>query len=208
MAIDAPADLYWDPFDVDIDRSPYGVWKRLRDEAPVYYNPRFDFWALSRFEDVAAASRDPHTFESGHGTVLELMGAELRGPGLIIFMDPPEHTALRALVSRAFTPRRAAELEGRIRSICAELLDGQAGVGSFDYVADFGAQLPSRVISTLLGVPESDRPEVLALIPSLIPGAVEETLARFPTWEVDRARTERQHTSTVRGHRKVPIRVG
>jgi len=164
VAIDAPADLYWDPFDVDIDRSPYAVWKRLRDEAPVYRNERFDFWGLSRFEDVAVASRNPQTFLSGHGTVLELMGAELRRPGLIIFMDPPEHPALRALVSRAFTPRRAAELEEQIRAICSDLLDAQAGARGFDYVADFGAQLPSRVISALLGVPESDRPEVLALI--------------------------------------------
>ncbi|MHB1445225.1 MAG: cytochrome P450 family protein [Acidimicrobiales bacterium] len=237
--MDAPAGLYWDPFDVDIDRSPYAVWKRLRDQAPVYRNERFDFWGLSRFEDVAVASRDPQTFLSGHGTVLELMGAERRRPGLIIFMDPPEHPALRALVSRAFTPRRTAELEEQIRAICSDLLDAQAGARGFDYVADFGAQLPSRVISALLGAPESDRPEVLALIDRVFhiePGvgmvndvslgagiyfclgaalarlegrvALEETLARFPTWEVDRARTERLHTSTVRGHRKVPILVG
>lgn len=164
VALDAPADLYWDPFDVELDRSPYSVWKRLRDEMPVYRNERFDFWALSRYEDVAAASRDPHTFLSGHGTVLEIMGPELRRPGLIIFTDPPDHGPLRALVSRAFTPRRTAELEERVRSICTELLDAQIGSGGFDYVADFGAQLPSRVISALLGVPESDRPEVLALI--------------------------------------------
>ncbi|MFZ0668107.1 MAG: cytochrome P450, partial [Acidimicrobiales bacterium] len=95
----------------------------------------------------------------------ELMGADLAHmAGLIIFMDPPQHDSMRALVSRAFTPRRVAALEERIRHICREQLDPQVGGEGFDYLKDFGAQLPSRVISSLLGVPESDRPRVLHLI--------------------------------------------
>jgi cytochrome P450 len=74
-------DLYWDPFDTTIDANPYGVWRRLRDEAPVYRNDRFDFWALSRFADVEAASKDAKTFSSSHGTVLELMGDRPLGGG-------------------------------------------------------------------------------------------------------------------------------
>jgi cytochrome P450 len=157
-------DVYWDPFDVDIDTDPYEVWRRLRDEAPLYRNERFDFWALSRFADVQAAHRDPRTFVSSHATVLELMGPDPIPSGQMIFLDPPEHDRLRALVSRAFTGRRTAALEDRVRAICAGLLDPFVGGDGFDFVQDFGALLPSTVISTLMGVPDSDREEVRQLI--------------------------------------------
>jgi cytochrome P450 len=158
-------DLYWDPFDVELDTAPYDTWRRMRDEAPVYRNERHDFWALSRFADVNAAHRDPATFLSGRGTVLELMGQELdQQPGLMIFMDPPRHDSMRALVSRAFTPRRVGALEDRVREVCREHLDPQVGGSGFDYLRDFGAQLPSKIISSLLGVPDGDRPRVLELI--------------------------------------------
>jgi len=155
----AAADLYWDPIDPEIDIDPHPIWRRLRDEAPVWWNDRYGFFALSRFADIEAASRDPLTFSSARGTVLELMGRPMSGTGQMIFMDPPEHTELRALVSRAFTPRRIHDLEGRIRAVCADLLDPHVGAGGFDYVVDFGAQLPSRVIAMLLGVPEDEREE-------------------------------------------------
>jgi cytochrome P450 len=156
------ADLYWDPFDVEIDAAPYDTWRRLRDEAPVYRNDRHDFWALSRYADVDAAHRDPATFLSSHGTVLEIMTPDPVPSGMMIFQDPPEHTRLRALVSRAFTPRRVACLEAHIRELCAELLApwGSEPGGELDFVADFGATLPSMVICELLGVPATDRPWV------------------------------------------------
>ena len=150
---------YWDPFDTDLDDDPHEVWRRLRDEQPVYRNDRYDFWALSRFADVEAAHRDPATFSSARGTVLELMGHDMSGTGQMIFMDPPEHTRLRTLVSRAFTPRRVTLLEDRVRELCGALLDPHVGSGGFDYVQDFGAQLPSRVISSLVGVPPEDQEE-------------------------------------------------
>jgi cytochrome P450 len=153
-------DLYWDPFDVEIDSDPHPMWRRLRDEAPLYRNESLDFWALSRHADVEAAHRDARVYSSAHGTVLELMGPEPIPTGQMIFLDPPAHTTLRALVSRAFTPRRVAQLEDKIRSICAELLDPRVGSGGFDYVQDFSALLPSMVISTLIGVPDEDREEV------------------------------------------------
>jgi cytochrome P450 len=157
--------LYWDPFDEDIDDDPYPVWARLRDEAPVYWNERYGFFALSRFADVAAAHRDVRTFLSSHGTVLELMSPEPVAAGhMIIFMDPPEHDQLRKLVSRAFTNRRVAELEDRVRAICASLLDPHVGGTGFDYVQDFSVVLPSTVISVLMGVPDSDREHVRHLI--------------------------------------------
>ena len=156
--------LYWDPFDVDIDTDPYEIWRGLRDDAPVYRNDRFGFYALSRFADVQAAHRDPRTYLSSHATVLELMGPDPIPSGQMIFLDPPEHDTLRALVSRAFTARRMSALEDRVRAICAAYLDPHVGSGRFDFVQDFGALLPSSVISTLMGVPDGDREHVRHLI--------------------------------------------
>ncbi|OHV29570.1 cytochrome [Parafrankia soli] len=157
-------DLYWDPFDKEIDVDPHPLWKRMRDEAPVHHNEKFDFYALSRFADVDAAHLDPATYSSKYGTVLELMKPEPWDTGQIIFMDPPTHTLLRVLVSRAFTPRRVGGLEGVIRDLCAELLDPQVGSGGFDFVQDFAAQLPSLVISQLIGVDPADREDVRKMI--------------------------------------------
>ena len=154
---DESIELRWDPYDESLKSNPYPVWKRLRDEAPVYYNERFDFFALSRFADVERAHRDPKLFSSARGTVLELMAPELSQQGMMIFLDPPEHTRLRRLVSRAFTPRRISELEGEIRALCVALLDAQQGKTNFDFVADFAARLPASVIAALLGVPSGDR---------------------------------------------------
>ncbi|MEX5712409.1 cytochrome P450 [Parafrankia sp. FMc6] len=157
-------DLYWDPFDKEIDVNPHPLWKRMRDEAPVYHNEKFDFYALSRFTDVDTAHLDPAAYSSKYGTVLELMKPEPWDTGQIIFMDPPTHTLLRVLVSRAFTPRRVGGLEGVIRDLCAELLDPQVGSGGFDFVQDFAAQLPSLVISQLIGVDPADRDDVRKMI--------------------------------------------
>src|SRR6476620_10853493 len=100
----AARELYWDPFDAEVDIDPHPTWKRMRDEAPVYRNDEYDFYALTRFHDVEAAHRNPATFSSAKGTVLELMGNDLSSTGQIIFLDSPAHTELRQLVSRAFTP--------------------------------------------------------------------------------------------------------
>jgi cytochrome P450 len=160
-------ELYWDPFDEVIDSEPHAIWRRMRQEAPVYRNDRHDFWALSRFHDVEHAHRDPETFSSARGTVLEMMGGDLRSTGQIIFLDPPDHTRLRALVSRAFTPRRVAGLEDDIRSMCASMLDPHVGGDGFDYLQDFGARLPSMVISRLLGVPAADQERMRHVIDRL-----------------------------------------
>jgi cytochrome P450 len=156
--------LHWDPFDEEVDRNPYPVWKRLRDDAPLYRNDEYGFWALSRFEDVEHAHRDPSTFSSAHGTVLERMEVEAGGSRMMIFLDPPDHTMLRRLVSRSFTPRRITGLDVRIREICADLLDPYLGESGFDFVQDFGAQLPSRVISSLVGVPPADQEPTRQLV--------------------------------------------
>lgn len=150
-------DVYWDPYDTTIDHDPYEIWRRLRDDAPVYRNETFDFWALSRFDDVQTAHRLPHVYSSAHGTVLELMSPVPLQQAMMIFQDPPDHTALRSLVNRAFTPRRVSELEDRIRTHARRLLaEWRPGV-EFDFVQQFAAELPSLVISELLSVPDADR---------------------------------------------------
>ena len=149
--------LAWDPINEKYKADPHAIWKRLRDEAPLYYNEDLDFYAVSRFADVDAFSRDPKTFLSSHGTVLEIITADPMDMEMMIFMDPPEHTRYRRLVSKAFTPRRMTLLEEDIRALCIRLLDGLAGRDSFDYVQDFGARVPAYVIAALLGVDPADR---------------------------------------------------
>ena len=157
--VDTPP-LAWDPLDERYKVDPHPIWRRLRDEAPVYYNADLDFYAVSRFADVDAFSRDPKTFCSSHGTVLEMLSPDPAPQEIMIFMDPPDHTRYRRLVSKAFTPRRIALLEDDIRGLCADLLDAQVGKSSFDYVQDFGARVPAYVIAALLGVPPEDRDQV------------------------------------------------
>ena len=154
---DTGVPLAWDPLSEQYKDDPHPIWKRLRDEAPLYYNEQLDFYAVSRFADVDAFSRDPKTFCSSHGTVLEMITAEPAEIEMMIFMDPPEHTRYRRLVSKAFTPRRMALLEDDIRALCTRLLDELAGAQSFDYVQDFGAKVPAYVIAALLGVSPGDR---------------------------------------------------
>lgn len=136
----------------------------MRDEAPAYHNDRFGFWALSRFADVEAAHRDAGTFSSAHGTVLEMMSDRPYPGSMMIFMDPPEHTRLRTLVSRAFTPRRIGALEDRVRAIAVQLLEAWEPGATFDFVQQFAARLPSMVISSMFGVPPSDQEHVRHLI--------------------------------------------
>jgi cytochrome P450 len=149
--------LAWDPLDEKYKVDPHPIWKRLRDEQPLYYNEEHDFYAVSRFAEVDAFSRDPKTFCSSHGTVMEMITAEPAEMEIMIFMDPPEHTRYRRLVSKAFTPRRMMLLEDDIRTLCIGILDGLVGRSSFDYVQDFGARVPAYVIAALLGVPPEDR---------------------------------------------------
>ena len=149
--------LAWDPLNEKYKADPHAIWKRLRDEQPLYYNEELDFYAVSRFADVDAFSRDPKTFLSSHGTVLEMITADPLDMQMMIFMDPPDHTRYRRLVSKTFTPRRMKLLEDDIRALCVDLLDGLVGRSSFDYVQDFGARVPAYVIAALLGVPPEDR---------------------------------------------------
>lgn len=151
-------DVYYDPYDVEITAHPYPVYRRMREEAPLYYNDQHDFYALSRAEDIERGLLDPGTFISGRGGILELIRAGIEmPPGVFIFEDPPSHTIHRRLMSRVFSPRSVAALEDKIRQFCAQCLDPLVGVDRFDIIAELGAQVPMKTISMLLGIPEADQ---------------------------------------------------
>jgi cytochrome P450 len=156
--VDASKDVYFDPYNVEINANPYPAFARLREEAPLYYNEEFDFYALSRFADVNKALIDHETFSSARGAIIELIKANIEIPsGALIFEDPPIHTTHRKLLARMFTPRKIAALEPKIREYCAAALDPLVGAGRLDFITDFGAIMPMQVISTLLGIPEDDQ---------------------------------------------------
>jgi cytochrome P450 len=148
-------ELYYDPWRADLNADPYPMLKRIRDEAPLYYNHTHDFYALSRFDDVNRALVDHHSFSSARGAVLEIIksGMEIP-PGLLIFEDPPIHNIHRNLLARAFTPRKINALEPMIRDFTRKCLDPLVGVNRFDFVKDLGAVMPLRVVSMLFGIPE------------------------------------------------------
>jgi len=147
----------YNPFDWETAHNPYPVYRQLRDEAPVYRNEQFGFWALSRYADVVAAHLNSDDFSSAHGVTIE--GAEKDAPFLIV-KDAPEHTAHRRIVGRLFTPRRIALLEPFVRRTAAGLLDELRDADRFDVVEDFSFRLPLDVISELIGIPESYRLQI------------------------------------------------
>jgi cytochrome P450 len=153
--------VHYDPYDVEIHHDPYPTFRALRDEAPLYYNEEFDFYALSRFDDVDRALVDWPAFSSARGGILELIRAGIEmPPGVFIFEDPPIHSMYRGLLSRVFTPRKMNAIEPEVREFCARSLDPLVGSGHFDFIADLGAQMPMRTIGMLLGIPEQDQEAV------------------------------------------------
>ena len=130
-------DVYYDPYDINIVNDPYPVYARLREEAPIYYNERYDFWAISRYADVEKGLADWETFSSSRGDILELVQSNFDMPkGVMMMEDPPVHTMLRGLMSRVFTPRRMAEIEDQIRAYCVNCLDPHVGSDGFDIIAE------------------------------------------------------------------------
>jgi cytochrome P450 len=148
--------ISYDPYDREIDADPYPTYRSLRDDAPLYYNEEYDFYAVSRFLDVQQAFLDRETYSSARGSVLEFIKADVEIPsGVVIFEDPPLHDVHRGLLSRVFTPKKMEDLEPKVRAFCQAALDPHVDAGGFDFVADLGEQLPMRTIGMLLGVPES-----------------------------------------------------
>ena len=153
--------LYYDPFDVDIDDDPYPVWKRMREKAPLYYNEKYNFYALSRYEDVARELPNWQTYRSGRGTTADILFNNIEvPPGILLFEDPPLHDLHRRLLSRVFTPRRMLAVESLVRDFCVKELDPLIGSGGFDFIADLGAMMPMRTIGYLLGIPEEHQESI------------------------------------------------
>jgi cytochrome P450 len=155
MTTSATDELYYDPWHADLNADPYPMFKRIRDEAPLYYNEGHDFYALSRFDDVNRALVDHQSFSSARGVVLEIIKSGMEIPsGLLIFEDPPIHDIHRNLLARAFTPRKINALEPMVREFTQRCLDPLVGGDRFDFVKDLGAVMPLRVVSMLFGIPE------------------------------------------------------
>ncbi|OBA71640.1 cytochrome [Mycobacterium sp. 1554424.7] len=154
-------ELVFDPFSEEFFNDPYPTYRRMREEAPVYYNAEHDFYALSRHQDVAAAFKDHETYSSARGIDLAMvkndsLPAEAKS---MIFMDPPEHRRMRSLVNKVFTPRAITALQDSV----TELIDyhlSRVDPRQFDVVADFSALFPVEVISTVLGVPAEHRQQI------------------------------------------------
>ena len=158
MTITSSSDIYYDPFDTTIDVDPHPLWKRMRDEAPLYRNEKFDFYALSRYDDVEQALVNWDTYRSGKGSTLEMIMADFEiPPGMILMEDPPSHDLYRGLLSRVFTPKAMNAIEPKVREFCARTLDPLVGAGGFDFIADLGAVMPMLTIGMLLGIPEQDQ---------------------------------------------------
>jgi cytochrome P450 len=197
--------MEFDPLSADFFDDPYETYRWLRDDRPAYYNERYGFWALSRYEDVILASRDWQTFTSTKGITLDQLAAEGLGDlamSSIIFMDPPEHERLRKLVSRVFTPKAVAELEPMIRQLICSHLDPLVGRNEFDLTADFAGPFPVEVICVILGVPEGERQQIRHWIDALLhrePGIAKPTQAGMEAglntvvYLLELARTKRAH---------------
>jgi cytochrome P450 len=158
MTATSETSVYYDPYDIDINADPYPTFRRLRDEAPIYYNERYDVWALSRHADVEKALVNWETFSNRRSDILEIIQSGMDLPsGVVLFEDPPLHAMHRGLMSRVFTPKRMNALEDQVREFCARCLDPLVGTDKFDFAADLGAVMPMRVIGMLLGIPEVDQ---------------------------------------------------
>lgn len=164
MAPTDATEVYYDPYDVGINADPYPTFRRLRDEAPIYYNERHDIWAMSRHDDVEKGLADWQTLSNSRSNILDIIKAAKAGmelpEAIVLFEDPPLHTMHRGLMARVFTPRRMNALEGQVRDFCVKCLEPFVGGEKFDFITDLGAVMPMKVIGMLLGIPDSVQPAV------------------------------------------------
>ena len=151
--------IEFDPFSEDFFNEPIETYRRLRAEAPVYYNAEYDFYALTRHADVAAAFKDFDTYSSSRGIELSMVKSSEPVPKIIIMMDPPEHRRMRSLVNKVFTPRAITAQQAMVDDVITGFL-GQVTSSHFDAVQDFSALFPVEVITRMLGVPAEHRQQV------------------------------------------------
>ena len=151
--------VVFDPYSNDYFDMPFETYRRMRDEAPVYYSEQYGFWTLTRYEDVSAAIKDHETFSSAKGVTLEIAKAALEGNTdspmgkIIISLDPPEHERMRKLVNRVFTPRAVTKLESTVRETIDKFAS-QLDLTSFNAVTEPSAYVrPTRSTCNMTGAP-------------------------------------------------------
>lgn len=194
----------YDPFSYSVQEDPYPYYAWMRENAPTYYNDERDFYALTRHADVHAALRDAKTFTNRNGISIErsLWGPQAYKNVFFLALDPPDHTRLRGLVQRQFTPRSVAHHEDTIREFTLRrlrpLLDGD----TFDFARDFAAAVPNDMVCHLLGIPADDYDLIrfdTDLLTSREPGTddrSQETLAaafRLATYYVEHVAHKRKY---------------
>ena len=147
--------------DPSVFADPYPLLAELRETSPVHKLGFADYWVLTRYEDCRSALRDPRMGNPEPGDeVPTIAGNTVRNPDeerTFLFLNPPDHTRLRSLVSRAFTPRRVEGLRDSVEAMTSELLDPLAAAGGGDLIDQLAFPLPANVISELVGVPRADR---------------------------------------------------
>ena len=167
--------LVFDPFSEEYFNNPFDIYRRMRDEAPLYYDERGDFYALTRHEDVAAAFKDFETYSSARGCDLAMVRKGDVPQKSIIFMDPPDHRHMRSLLNKAFTPRAIQSQKETVLELVDKYL-GEADPDNFDVVQDFSGPFPVEVITRMAGVPEEYRQQVRHWIDTSLhhePGQIE-----------------------------------
>jgi len=152
--------VVFDPFSEEFFTNPFDIYQRMREDAPLYYDEKEDFYALTRHVDVAGALKDFETYSSTRGCDLAMVrkgiSAEQRS---IIFMDPPEHRHMRSLLNKAFTPRAVQSQHDTVHEVIDKYLNA-ADPEQFDVVQDFSGPFPVEVITRMAGVPEEYRQQV------------------------------------------------
>ena len=167
--------LVFDPFSEQFFNGAWETYRRMQEEAPVYYSEEYDFYALTRHEDVAAGLKDFETYSSAYGIDLSMVRSGERPPPSIIFMDPPDHRHMRSLLNKVFTPRAIQSQKQMVTDKIDKYL-GAADPDRFDVVQDLSGPFPVEVITTMLGVPEEHAQQVRHWIDESLtrePGQVE-----------------------------------
>ena len=167
--------VVFDPFSEEFFNNPFDIYRRMREEAPLYYDEKEDFYALTRHEDVAAAFKDFESYSSARGCDLAMVRSGDVPQKSIIFMDPPDHRHMRSLLNKAFTPRAIQSQKETVIELIDKYL-GEADPDNFDVVQDFSGPFPVEVITRMAGVPEEYRQQVRHWIDTSLhhePGQIE-----------------------------------
>jgi cholest-4-en-3-one 26-monooxygenase len=169
------------------DGPPHELFDRLRAEAPVHWSPHPDdpdggFWSLTRHEDIQVVSRSHERFTSTAGHSVPRRRDVGPFAENIMFRDPPAHTAHRKPLNRAFTPKAMIELEGMVRTVVVKVLDDLEGRATFDWVPEVAAEVPARVVATIIGVPATDHGNIVEWASNIFGNdGTPEAQARFGT---------------------------